>query len=174
MSKTIKIRKGWHRPLRLIPACFRNFGITRTEKQYMDCHTIKFNPDCAYHIDGADQWDWSKLFGFCFGITGIHRNSVRFGWRYNPNTAKIEISRLLYFGNHQHVMDYLCSLDINTEHDFCIVHEISGDSLNLTFYVDDRKWEYTVPRPSCRLRFGCGFYFGGNQTAPQDVSIVVD
>ena len=173
--KHVKIRQGRHYPCSLIPSFLRYFGISRKNKENTLTHSVVFNEDCRYLIEGEDQWDWSKLFGFCFGITGIHKNSVRFGWRYNPKTEKIEISRITYYGDTtQHKMDYLTSVDTNAKHEYTITHEINGNEMKITMSVDDEEWETTIQAPPCRLRFGCWFYFGGNQKAPQDVSIDIE
>ena len=119
MKRTHKIFKGCHYPVKLIPEFLRYIGWTKNDKEYMHCRTIKFNGDCRYHIDGEDQWDWSKLYGVFFGLRGIHHDSIRFGWRYNPNTQKIEICRIMYFGDNpiKHTMDYLMSIDVDELHD---------------------------------------------------------
>lgn len=175
MKRLQRIRKGCHYPLDFVIETFRYFGISRKNRKNTISRRITFNEDCRYIIDGVDQWDWSKLYGFCFGITGIHKNSVRFGWRYNPKTEKIEVCRILYYGNPViHKMEYLTSVEVGSKHEYTIVHEIEGDIMHVTMYIDDEKWETSINRPPCRLRFGSGLYFGGNQKAPQEVSIIVE
>ena len=171
----LRILKGFHYPLKLVPSFVRNIGISKVGKTNTMTRKITFNDDAKYHIDGVDQWDWSKLFGVFFGLFGIHRQSLRFGWRYNPTTDKIEISRLMYFdGGHTHTMDKLTEIDTNEEHTYTLSHTFHDYCVEVSLKIDDTVYLTVIPRPTVRLRFGTGFYFGGNQRAPQTVSVTTD
>lgn len=173
MRITQKIYKGNHYPRRLIPDFFKYFGFTRKNKIYTFKRKYTFNDDCRYFIEGEDQMDWSKLYGTFFGLLGIHRDSIRFGWRYNPKTEKIEIARIIYEGK-KHTMEYLKSVNTNEQHEYSIVYCIKDGKLSVEFHIDEDKWDVTISKPKCRMHYGSGFYFGGNQVAPQDVSIIIE
>lgn len=53
--------------------------------------TFKFTEDSTYNmLPDKDQWDWNKLCGIAFSIPP-NKNNVMVGWRWNPNTNKIEV-----------------------------------------------------------------------------------
>ena len=45
---------------------------------------IIFADNCKYEID--EKSCVNKLYGFCLGLFGVHKNSIRFGWTYNKET----------------------------------------------------------------------------------------
>lgn len=59
--KTNIIKKGFHRPLTLLPAFIRSMG---WKEFYMD-RTFKFTEKSKYNLNDTDQLDWNKLVGVC-------------------------------------------------------------------------------------------------------------
>lgn len=165
--KRIKIRKGFHRPLSLIPACFRYMGDSKGSQKI--AMTLVFTDSCRYYLNGGDQRDWNKLFGFGYGWKGIHQNSARFVWRYDPGTDKIEIATYYYI-NGQREYEIVRKVSLNKETHF----EIERDRNRVWFYIDGEFMDYNdafVIKKRC-LMFGCYVYFGGNRKAPQDIVIL--
>lgn len=44
-------------------------------------YRVKFTESCIYDLINKDSYGVNKLFGLTFGIFGVHKNSVRFGWK---------------------------------------------------------------------------------------------
>ena len=164
--KKVTIYKGFHRPFTLIPACFRNISRIRSYKKQIIAKTITFTDSCRYYLTGNDQHDWNKLFGICFGWNGIHKNSARFVWRYNPGTDRIEITTYYYIDG-QRVFENPFTLQINEPVKLVIEREDN----KLWFYINDEFFDYIEFETQCKFTFGCGLYFGGNRRAPQDIII---
>lgn len=163
--KDYTIKAGRHRPCTIIPACLHN--ISRVSANQTIAKTVTFTSSCRYRLDGADQHDWNKLFGFCYGIDGIHKNSARLVWRYNIAKDRIEIASYCYVEGTRCVTR-LASLRLNIP----IKMEIVRHGSMVSFYIDDEFYDLEERFPKNRLlTFGCGLYFGGNRTAPQDITI---
>ena len=101
------------------------------------------------------------------------------GWRYNPISQKIELNA--YFHNGKGIENRVMSqplvfIDPNEEITMRIF--ISDDIWYLSYYSDPygKKIEYGLyqikpNKKSALFATEIQFYFGGNQQAPQDVSI---
>lgn len=162
--KTRTILKGFHRPLSLIPACFQFFTF---KERFSIKKNVVFTDSCRYDLKGKDQKDWNKLFGFCLGINGIHKNSARCVWRYKPEADKIEIAAYYYIGGNR-ICRRLTTVKINQLINLKIVR--AGRSVFFFadgFMVDDDVIGYDKPA------WGCGLYFGGNRRAPQNITIKI-
>lgn len=172
MKKTIL--KHCHRPVQLLPAFLCPVGLLRTGFSRTISKKVRFLDNCSYEIDPKKQGDWNKLFGVCFGITGIHRNSIRFGWRYNIADDVIELCVITY-NNGEHKMDHIKGEDIRLN---------QYVNLSLTFTVNpngDVTADFSVNGRTVRtvymgviaemFYFGCGLYFGGKTRAPHKMQV---
>lgn len=165
MNKTIKhvIFKCWHRAFPLL--------FLRTEENSLIIRNFTFTSSCRYRLDDGDQYDWNKLFGFFVGLFGIHKNSARFVWRYNPNEDLIEIGVYWYLNGYR-CWHKLASLPLNKEYAFKI--SILKDSVVFTVlddYVAINRYVLYM-EDSSKTKYKCGIYFGGNKRAPQRIEIL--
>ena len=160
------IRKGFHRPFQLIPPCLRFFSIRR---DFKISRTFVFTKSCRYMLDGGDQMDWNKLFGFCYGVNGIHANSVRFVWRYSPSRNMVEIATYCY-KNRKRIYKIVDSVCIGKPIYLSISRRVDIED-DIIFFHCDLKVVDRIIMESNKFVFGCGLYFGGNRTAPQDITI---
>ena len=171
--KDIKtIFKGFHRPLGL-PAFLCPTGRLRKNEGKMLTKLVTFTDNCTYEIKKEKQGDWNKLFGVCFGILGIHRHSIRFGWRWNISKQKIEICYIIYDGKRiERTQIAFCDCELNREYHFNITWILKDDrTLDVTFHPlqYDVEEHLNVPIKARRF-FGCGFYFGGKTRAPHRIT----
>ena len=176
MKKNI-ILKGFHRPLQLIPSCFKPFGFIITDKVYSIHRRVKFASSCAYNLQNEDQDDWNKLFGVCFGISGIHKNSLRFGWRRSIKKQKIELCVIEYNnGKVLRAWIYGMDTDLDTEIDLEVRFRMTSYGVvEYNFLCNGevcRSWH--LDSVSSLMYFGCGVYFGGNRKAPHKMIINVE
>jgi len=89
--KNYKILKWCHYAINFFPRILTindKKPIRRFEK------FIEFTDSCRYEINEPSCVN--KLFGFCFGLFGVHKNSARFGWTYNKETNLIDIWKYVY------------------------------------------------------------------------------
>lgn len=174
MKKYI-IPKGFHRPLRLLPAFLRcRPTICDAIKKYAIYESRKriiFTESCRYSLDNGDQSDWNKLFGFCFGVLGIHRNSLRAVWRYNPETDLIDVAMYYYIDGERNY-NICTSVPVNTICNVTLIYEKYDEKAYLSVSgVYSGSVMKNASFPVGKPVFGCGLYFGGNRRAPQKITI---
>lgn len=170
-----KILKNWH-------LAINSFTYPLLHGKLMG-KFITFTDSCRYDI-GKEQKDWNKLFGFSLGFFPLykqymqHENSVRFGWRYNPEKDCIEITPYIYKdGERMYAEKSLfetANLKLNEEYSFTItilpkncVFIIIGPDVSYLEYID-----ITFKKQS-NFGFHAPLYFGGNDKAPHDIKILM-
>ena len=171
------IPKNFHRPLQLLPAFLKPFGFLFMGKEYSVRRIVKFTKSCEYTLDETHQYDWNKLFGVCFGMTGIHKNSIRFGWRWNPKKNKIEICTIEYRdGIPTREIMQNCDIAIGEERDLEIKFNMSPDGYVWYSFLNDGS-DYCggyLQNVSAICYFGCGLYFGGKKRAPKSICVDIE
>lgn len=158
-----RIHKGKHRawPPRL-GLWYNKYAIRRR---------VRFDFDCRYKIESDDQYDINKLFGIGY-FPNHHKESARFGWRFDYDENKFIISAYCYI-NGERVMKDICACVANKDYDMVIEvmpyhYEFyvrqSENNLKVGGHMQYRthKKEFSYP---------LGLYFGGNQTAPHEMTI---
>lgn len=139
--------------------------------------TFKFTDSCRYYMR-RHQDNWNKLYGFCLGIRGIHRNSFRIVWRYIADIDKIEIAAYYYMNGKNWEAKHIKYVDVNDEVK-CDIRLTSVDGyLRVTFSVitpsngaySQCQTDYAL-LSNPRIGFGCGLYFGGRKRAPHNIVI---
>lgn len=130
--------------------------------------TIVFNKNCLYIPQNDDT---NKLFGFTLGL--VHDNSIRFGWRCNPNSSLIQIMCYYYYNGK---MYYKPLLYVKPEKEYNYILEYSDSRYR--FIVKNNYNEYITSFETEKLKFkdkyfsyNLYFYFGGDLTAPHDMEI---
>lgn len=160
MKKQIILR-GFHRPLQLIPACFRNMKIGEAFKF---SKTIVFTDSCKYDLKSLDQYDWNKLFGI--STERIHKDSWRFAWR-NHNNNSVEVCAYCY-DNGKRRTSSITTLPFGIPHTFTIERDEDGYIL---FKVNGKYLAEVHDEKKRKFFWGCGLYFGGNRRAPHNIVI---
>lgn len=145
-NTTFVIKEGNHNSVRLFaPAHDLDFS-------------AKFDHSAVYDPD--PEGDLNKLLGFSCG--DHHDNSARFGWRWNDS---LEIHAYMYFSG-QRYTEYITSIDFEW-HDY----ELRTNDTAYVFVID------TITRYYNFDKSGVGYmlfpYFGGDDPAPHDVTIMV-
>lgn len=154
------IKHGHHRakPLRL--------GLYLNKKTI--AFKVLFDTSCKYHIDGEDMEDINKLFGIGY-LPNHHKESARFGWRYNEAMNMIQIFSYCYVQG-KRVTEYITSVQLNRWITLAIKMEkgryiftAKKDELETSFQTN----HYHNKKIGYRLNL----YFGGNQPAVHDITI---
>lgn len=162
----IKIKKGRHYPW-LIPVGLP-FQVKKNNSNYRVAEFM-FSRSCLFDLQDEDQHDVNKLFGFSIGH---HQkgSSFRFGWRPLLDEKLIEIVGYEYHDGVRKPTIPICKVSLNEWHKFTISY---NNRSNKSFYFVD---QYTVMKETILKKksgFGytLGVHFGGNERAPQDITI---
>lgn len=142
-------------------------------------YDIVFSKNTNYDLKGVDQQDWNKLIGLYFNLANTRDNTVMVGWRYNIEEDIIEVCPYYHIDGPRVV----------AESPDQIVKIKRGETLRVKIEVEykRRKRAFTVRLSNGTLfkshhqKYDAklvisnqiNFYFGGNRTAPQDVTIYV-
>jgi hypothetical protein len=134
---------------------------------------FKFDKSCAYDLNGIDQFDINKLFGW--SQIYHHHNSCRFGWCWNLEKKKMEIYAYCYV-NSKRISEYICDVDLDTwyrgqiwlENGNYYFRVLSDNQEEIMGYTSV-PYEFTV-----NIGYTLKPYFGGNQPAPHEMKIFLD
>lgn len=138
---------------------------------------ITFTDSCAYDID--EESCVNKLFGFSFGIFGVHKNSVRFGWTYNTELNAIFIWKYVYI-NGKLTKEKVFSCNIGEKHAYDIdawryhVKENKQYVFDIRFKIDGKKVAEAEIESNKWFALTLGPYFGGHTRAPHRIEILSD
>lgn len=164
MNFKIPYGKHWARPFRFW------FWFKKRRFRWQ----VKFTWSCEYELPEADQLDTNKLCGIGF-LPSHHKNSARFGWRFDPNRPwAIELMAYCY-SNGVRSIDSLGFLEMGSEYNLELAH-VDG-----SYFFSYRLPGSTKPGSSGskvipagtknKFKYHLGVYFGGNQKAPHDIYI---
>jgi hypothetical protein len=161
----LKVKAGRRRPNLIFRIISFIYSLFSTERAYV------FLPESKYRLQGVDQFDINKLFGYFIG--SIHLWSVRWGFLYNPETDLFQLYEYRYIGGKRHFKKHLeipagqeINLGINKK-----THEVYyRDSRNKIVKLQNIDTGNSYPKTN--IRFFSGFYFGGDNTAPKDLYII--
>lgn len=167
---TFTVEKGSH------------FSFPRTFKLFNQPKEVSwqvlFNQDCNYLIresDGSmsrDQNDWNKLCGIFYSLFNTRKDAAMIGWRYQPETDQIELAPYYHISKSRDMFPPLVTVQ-------------RGDTLSINLKIDYTakiyRWSIQTPEQEARHEMPfqhnnkrcslINFYFGGNQPAPQKVSV---
>lgn len=178
MTYTIKKGRHYARPLR--------FGLWWNRKTF--ARKVIFANNCRYELPGDDQEDTNKLVGVgylrgWFRPSGVkwwqlwkyhHKDSARFGWRYLPGSGKMEIMAYCY-DNGKRIKESVA---------LCSVGQLYRLNLRITaneyiFTVIDSPGKIVgqtivARRHNKKFQYRLGIYFGGNRSAPNHMTILIE
>lgn len=139
-----------------------------------------FTPSCLYDLKDEDQHDVNKLFGMSFNLfptcktfTPHHINSARFGWRALLDNRTIQIVAYEYLNRFRRPTQVIAEVNINEWYEY-LMYWVNGkmyysirtdDTSVATFSTDYPLRKDTV------LGYELDVYFGGNEVAPQTITI---
>jgi hypothetical protein len=126
---------------------------------------IEFDGSCVYQtVDAENQSDVNKLIGISDGFSHV-RNSARFGWRYLD--GKLELLGYTHFDG-KFDFQKICDIEIGREYQCKI--EIGEEYF---FSVEEKSISMKRFPKSSGFNYYLWPYFGGNETAPHDITIRV-
>lgn len=143
---------------------------------------VKFNSSAIYDV-GSDQDDINKLFGIRFNLFDNHKNSARYGWRWNKENEQLQLMPYCYDnGVRLNTMSgeiVVASIPIQkvvSEKEYSCGLKIYPKSYVFTVYDENLKSVGTATVAKTyvgKIGFRSGLYFGGNKTAPHKIKIKI-
>ena len=134
--------------------------------------TYMFTESCLYDLKDEDQGDVNKLFGYSIGLH--HNNSVRFGWRANLKNRTIEIVAYEY-RDKVRLVTPICEVKLNEPYKFDIHYNGYGQVMYGVYDKDGFQVMGIVNPLQLKHKYNFGYtlgiYFGGNEKAPQDITL---
>ena len=160
----LKIKKGNHYSTLL--SFIKSLGLTvKNGFEYK----IKFNPNCLYDLKSLDNYDCNKLCGVSTSYTHIEQ-SARIGWRCIDG-ENIQIMTFVH-DKGTFLEPQLLGVVSPNEWFECSI-DILGDTFLFLFSSKniENEIEIKVSKKAYTLKYKLGFYFGGNNTAPNDMNV---
>ena len=117
--------------------------------------------------DPANQGDINKLYGLSDCGDFHHQNSARFGWRWYNNA--LEIWAYAYHDG-KRKYQFLQTIAIKKFYD----GRISFENGKYIFQLDDTQCNLTRSCDSLAYGYKLYPYFGGDETAPNDIRIYIE
>lgn len=160
---TFRIPRGKHRsrPFR--------FGFWWRRKSFT--WVVKFTESCRYDLGNTDQLDTNKLIGIGY-LPGHHKDSARFGWRYDTKTEQVEMLAYCYINGRREIKS-ICHCMIGQWYDLHLKVLSTCYYLAVHYKGDVRSIGHAWVNHSHGKKFmyRLGVYFGGNARAPHKVEI---
>lgn len=161
--KTFRIERGHHvsEPM--------SIGFRLGGYPYKESRKVMFGNNCQYVMDGPNQLDINKLWGY--SQWNHMRNSFRLGWRWNEKKSVIEVIPFTTFNGSDTRFEASVLFETKPEVSFESAIIINQDRCHyeagenrITHFFDGRlSW----PRFGYFLRP----YFGGDTIAPHNMDI---
>lgn len=127
---------------------------------------VTFGEGSNYNIlPNTDHWDYSKLEGLAFSLWSNKRNSVLFGWCYDPERQKYRVVGYINEkGKHKRTpyieVDQEQQIELKaTMKDGVVYFDLNGTKFELKV-----GFKFTLGRK-------IGMWFGGNEPCPQDMTV---
>ncbi|MGB0175786.1 MAG: hypothetical protein ACPF9D_01385 [Owenweeksia sp.] len=127
-----------------------------------------FDSSAVYEtVQPSNQKDWNKLIGFSDCGTHHHTNSMRTVWRYDKNKG-IEIGAYWYKSGKRHWKNLKTIQPFDT-----VEVAVVARASKYIVRVDEITFEEPRACNSSVFRYWLFPYFGGDETAPHDITIQV-
>lgn len=127
-----------------------------------------FDSSAVYQtVDSKNQMDINKLYGIADCGSHHHQNSARFGWRWL--NEKLEIHAYTY-ANGEREHQFITSVALNKEYTYSLKLEAN----QYIFQIENKT--ITMERFCSNSPAGYKLfpYFGGDETAPHDITISIE
>lgn len=140
-----------------------HFGTTKQKVKF------RFSKNCIYPVDEKNDFT-NKLFGWSYGLH--HKNSIRVGWRPAFDAEKSKRIDLFFYSynNGTRKVEYFHSVYVLVDNELTI--EVFTEKNRVVFSMSEFiKEEFPFVLPQFKYGYFLYPYFGGNPTAPQNITI---
>jgi hypothetical protein len=128
---------------------------------------VFFDESAEYYLGNSNQYDINKLFGFSDCKSHHHKNSARFGWRWNDQSKNLEILAYVY-SHGKRSSQFIDIVPLNKR----IQYSIKVVQNQYEFNLNNKK--IIMPR-GCSHKNALGYmlypFFGGDEVAPHEIKI---
>lgn len=132
----------------------------------------RLTESCVYDFGNADQADWNKLAGVSFHLSTNHKNSIMFGWRWNPALQVFDLNSYAHIAGETFMGGPAVSVAPDTPFFVWMEIDYAAAYVRLTFNVGDFTRVEFVNFPDIpRWNREIGAWFGGNREAPHQMTI---
>ena len=157
-------------------------------RDQIDTGCAKVDSGLFYNLGDNDQFDWNKLRGYRFGSgnqNGVPNKAAIIGWRCVLDTLMKDTIPIAnthwefapYFNNHPtELIDLPDSSEILKVYDGEIVHwvrEYVKSEAKITIWTANDTVSKSLYMGKYPIFYSVGFYFGGNEVAPNDIEIEI-
>jgi len=133
-------------------------------------YKVMFDNSCKYHINGEDQQDINKLFGVGY-LPTHHKDSARFGWRYNEDVNKVELFAYCYVNGKRQIKQ-IVTIPLNRWFDAEI--KVYSDHYFFTITYNGIQYRDIIKKThSKKIGYRLNPFFGGNNPAPKTINIEI-
>lgn len=135
---------------------------------------VVFGENADYDLQDEDQKDWNKLCGLFYNFLNTRDNTVMIGWRYNRATQRMELNGYYHVDKGRDFTKPLLEVALGepVRVDILVDYEQKNYTVQLTRVNDGTQAKDSMPfthnNTSC---MEINTYFGGNESAPQDITI---
>jgi hypothetical protein len=155
--KYFVIKKGSHRPFGLRFKRFKGGNLVIFGR---------FGLSCWHYPDDIAESGKNKLSGITFGLSGVHKNSVRIAWQPSSNHNIIDLY-VYYYNNGKRSIDLFASVPVGQEF---MIRMLFNNGYFIVRYADtEKKYPFTFPKTL--IKYFNFPYFGGNAKAPWDMEL---
>lgn len=134
-----------------------------------------FQENCNYNLGTIDQLDWNKLTGLHFNLIRTRAETVMVGWRYNIKIDVIELCGYYHIGMKREFTPPLLTVKRGEEVKITIEISYLPKFYKVRLSTFEKEAEHQIPFFHRKKKCGqINFYFGGNEAAPQDVSVQME
>ncbi len=128
-----------------------------------------FDQSAKYDLGNINQLDANKLLGHSDCTSFHHKNSARFGWRWNEKTNKIEILAYSYADKVRSI-EFMGEMNLFEKANFEILTREND-------YLFKFKNQVVVMNRGCEqknpIRYKLYPYFGGDEVAPHNINVFI-
>ncbi len=130
-----------------------------------------------YDLEDVDQADWNKLIGISFNPLKPDQHAIMIAWRYNTITNKVEVGPYFNVNSSRETPERIKSGLLEIHPTIPIKFELDYNKIKFWNVITGQYIIHQVPT-SLKTRFWTSFlvqpWFGGNRTAPHNISINLD
>ena len=136
---------------------------------------VKFDENCLYKIE--EESCVNKLFGYSFGLFGVHEESIRIGWAAEGEA--IILYSYIYTGGKLH-KSKICTCKPGITYKINLRLTNLGQSWDASIHITDPELQQTkmfwceFELKPFKFLLSLGIYFGGHSRAPRTMNIYVN
>lgn len=148
-------------------------AILRTSRINELRYSVFFDSTAIYELGNSNQKDWNKGAGVSFDLFSNHENSLRWAWRWVPDSSFFQLNLYAYVdGNRVTGTGHLPSVGVWETFEV-LIYPVDRQLWRIVFFPAterERSLEVSFNQVGGWARLS-GWYFGGDEPAPHTVYV---